>query len=255
MDSAKLRVLQAGPIISAVKKRGGNVSKWLIAVSVITVALALNSKNASAQTELMLTSNGITTTQLVVSNAPNILVGSSVNGWLVTVVAGATNSPNVTPTGIDISSLLVTCALLSCRNQPLDVLFSGQNFTQSVSAGNFITSYTATTLSGQLGHTPSTTQAAYSDNSNAFFGTGTPIGTVGPLTTAGFGSASGGGPAGPTPYSLTIDDTFSAGGGNATFSALGNIAATPTPEPSSMLLFGTGLVGLGGILRRRFRLA
>jgi hypothetical protein len=31
-----------------------------------------------------------------------------------------------------------------------------------------------------------------------------------------------------------------------------NIAAAPTPEPSSFALFGTGLLGVAGVLRRKF---
>ena len=59
-------------------------------------------------------------------------------------------------------------------------------------------------------------------------------------------------PSGPSPYSLTIEDTFTSGT-NATTFDLANVEIAATPEPRTMLLFGTGLLVFAGILRRRRR--
>ncbi len=96
---------------------------------------------------------------------------------------------------------------------------------------------------------------SYETNSiGSFFGTGQQIGSA--LTLANLSTAAGGGSVSLTisPYELTQEfivtlDT-SKGAQDANFT--GQIAAVP--EPSSMLLFGTGLSGVAAMLRRRTRI-
>jgi len=162
--------------------------------------------------------------------------------WTITDTTGSSNSPSVFPYALDVGSLTSGCTSgCTAPGSELDIYYSDINFTSTV--GGFTTFYSATdTGAGK------TTQDAYVGT--GIFDTTSLIGTVGPLTAAGgSGTASGGGAAGPAPYSLTIEDIFAASNNGATFSVDGNITAVP--EPGAILLLGTVLVFCGSRLRRR----
>jgi hypothetical protein len=213
----------------------------MIVLAIFVAALTIGSTNVSAQTELAI-SSGLSTFADSSAGSTITEIGVTVNGWNISIIAAESHAPNLGPVdGLDISSLTVTCTSASCVSDPLTISFSGINFTQPVGANGFVTSYVL--LPPSL---TTTTQTAYVDTGNTYFGTGMLIGTI-----SGDGTATGGGPAGPGAYSLTINDTFTTtdASGQTGFNTHGDIGATP--EPNSMLLFGTGLLGIGGILRRR----
>jgi hypothetical protein len=57
----------------------------------------------------------------------------------------------------------------------------------------------------------------------------------------------------PTPGNFNFDSTDSGGNYGTNSSTWGiDVSANPTPEPSTLVMFGTGLLGLAGMLRRKF---
>jgi hypothetical protein len=212
----------------------------------IVAGAVLCGQMAFATVELNLVSGASNTT--VVGAGGNVsFTSANFNGWNISVVAGASNSPNLTGVhglfGIDLTSLTATCVTSQCSSSPLDVFLSDTGFTQAVPLHGFTSTFSTTQSGG------SSTQFAWDDTTNTIFGQQTAIGTVGPFTATNHGSTSGGGPAGPAAYSLTIEDVFSAGGAAASFSSDGNITAAP--EPVSMILLGTVLAICGSKLRSR----
>jgi len=189
---------------------------------------------------------GITGNVTVGASSIAIVNGTFTSGtttWTINVVDGVSNTPDTDP-GLDVTNETAVCKAGCTTNAELDTYFSDINFTQQ--DGSFTNAFSTTDAGSGTAE-----QKAWDSTTNTLLAKSTAIGTVGPFTGAGAfaGSISGGGPAGPAPYSLTLEQIFTSDAQNDTFSADGNI--TGVPEPGAIMLLGTVLVFCGSKLRRR----
>jgi len=210
--------------------------------TVVLLAMAFGASTAKASsTEITLSSGSGPTTYTATGSGTLSYINLNFNNWIVVLEQGLTSSPSSIPQGIELISQIACQLVGGC--DPLTVDFSGTGFTTA--APSFFTTYNMTAESGS---TSSTTQTAWYGTSLLDHSGGL-IGSVGFSGGVGSGSktAVGGGPA--SSYSLTVQDLFNSPSGGATFSANGEVGVTP--EPSTMLLFGSGLLLLGGFLRRQ----
>lgn len=224
------------------------IPKNAILAIAIGAGCALCGANAFATPELELTS-GASNTTIVGSGSSVSYSNTNFDGWDITLVFGNSNSPTLSPFGLDITNLNATCVGSGgCSKDTLTVELSDTGFTTPVGTNGFLNSYSLTGATGS----PSTTQTAYFDTTNTILTTpaGGLICSI-TLTGTSGNSCVGGGPAGPSPYSLTLVDTF-APGTNVSYSSDGNIV-TKVPEPASLVLFGAGLLGLSWLVRRKNR--
>jgi hypothetical protein len=226
--------------------------KRLLLLLLMTIALVPISR---ADTILQL-SDGTETVTLTGSG----IVGwaGNLNDWDINLTVGLDSSmPG--PWALDLYSLNVATA-----PSTLQILFGETDLAAPTPGGGWDLSFEGI-LTGPSGS--SATYNAYLDPANGALATTALIASIGPISPGGFSeSASGSVPVSAGLYSLTQQLTLVAGSGTSPWRLtgfLGNARITPvpggpptptaTPEPTSLLLLGTGLLAFSKAALKRIR--
>jgi hypothetical protein len=209
--------------------------------------------------EMFLTSGGQTTTVLIGSTGDpsSVSYSGTLNGWTITAGTGGTSyAPGLnTLVGIDLGGYTATCVGVGgCSSDPLTIAVSATGFTTPIDTNGFLMEFSGNVHGGQV------TSSAYWDTADTYFcnsdnGAWNSCGSSELIHSLTLGDGTGsnsalGGPDTIRSYSLTIIDTFSAGGGGDPSYSVDTTVTQAVPEPGTLALFGMGLLGCALVVSR-----